>query len=106
MTGTESVRADDRQTLHLTFPVDLTPPPMPPTPVVVSDRPPPERTFGERCLLTAERFLGGWAPTLRLALLLVAAGLAGLVLIGVFAGVVPALISAAVLVVLASRRGH
>ncbi|GLZ37474.1 hypothetical protein [Actinokineospora sp. NBRC 105648] len=100
VTGTESVRTDDRRTLRLTFEEsDLTPPrPHAPASPVVADRPPPRRTTHERLLVIAERLLGGWAPTLHLALLLVAAMIAGLVVIGLLAGAVPALISAAVLV--------
>ncbi len=106
VTGTESVRTDDRRTLHLTFHPDETPLPTP-IPVAPALRPPLRRSTAERCLLAAERVLGGWAPTLRLALLLAASVLAVLVLIAVYVGVLPALVTGAtVLAAFMSTRGR
>ncbi|WP_018684334.1 hypothetical protein [Actinokineospora enzanensis] len=108
MTGTESVRTESRRTLHLTFEEpDRTPPPAPPLPAprpAMTDQPKPRRSAQERVLVVAERMFGDWAPTLHLALLLVALVLAGLVVIALVVGAVPALISAALLTALVSLR--
>ncbi|WP_285605682.1 hypothetical protein [Actinokineospora globicatena] len=57
-----------------------------------------------RAMVFAERLLGGWAPTLHLAMLLVACVTSGLVVLAVLAGIVPALLSAALLVAMVAMR--
>ncbi|WP_156754631.1 hypothetical protein [Actinokineospora pegani] len=108
MTGTESTRVDDRRTLHLTFsreeqqvqaPGGPAPGGPPPGPAVQ------HRTPRERVLVLAEHLLGGWAPRLRSALLMLGGLLVSLVLIAVFAGPLPALVGVGALAaVISSNR--
>ncbi|MGQ0839575.1 hypothetical protein [Actinokineospora sp.] len=104
VTGPESTRTDDRRTLHLTFGPDRRPA-RASSPAAGSDRQ-SRRTTGDRLMLAAERAFGGWAPTLRLALLMVSLIVAGLAVTVVLAGVVPAVISALVLVAIRATRSR
>ncbi|WP_424183546.1 hypothetical protein ACOBQX_16270 [Actinokineospora sp. G85] len=106
MTGTESTRVDDRRTLHLTFSREGQQVQTPSGPAQAG--PPPafqHRTPRERLLVLAEHLVGGWAPRLRSALLMLACLLASLVLIAAFAGPLPALVGAGALAaVISSNR--
>ncbi|WP_146108030.1 hypothetical protein V5P93_007342 [Actinokineospora auranticolor] len=105
MTGTESVRTEHRRTLHLTFEEpEQQQRRVPADPPVATDRPAPRLTARERTLVIAERWLGSWAPTLRLALLLVASVVVGLALIAWLAGPYPAAVTALLLVGIAGAR--
>ncbi|GAA2991224.1 hypothetical protein LV75_002816 [Actinokineospora diospyrosa] len=111
VTGTESVGTDVRRTLHLTFEDPaLQVPPMPHRYVdraTSADAAAPHvrRTrLHDKALVLAERLLGGWAPTLHRAMLLVACVVVALIVLAVVAGVVPALASAALLVLMSVLR--
>ncbi|GGS19685.1 MULTISPECIES: hypothetical protein [Actinokineospora] len=100
MTATGSqTRPNLRPVVHLT--VSPGEPPIP-----MTWRPPsaPPRSARERLLLVAERAVGGLAPTLRAALLMLLCALAGLGMIAAIAGPVAALFSTLVLVVIALLR--
>ncbi|MDQ3402100.1 MAG: hypothetical protein M3548_01725 [Actinomycetota bacterium] len=73
-------------------------------PIVRPRRPPRRRAVGERLMLAAERAFGGWAPTLRHVLLMVAGGLGTLVLVAVLAGPLPTFLGALVLATLIVTR--
>ncbi|RLK60285.1 hypothetical protein CLV68_0786 [Actinokineospora cianjurensis] len=75
------------------------------TPVVETAAAPVRRLSPHaRAMVFAERLLGSWAPTLHLAMLLLACVSAGLVVLAVLAGIVPALLSAGLLVAIAAMR--
>ncbi|WP_157440195.1 hypothetical protein [Actinokineospora inagensis] len=105
MTGTESVGTDVRRTLHLRF-EDLevaeravpSPPVDRATEVERPEPPQAHRTGADRALVVAERLLGDWAPTLHRAMLLVVCVLTGLIGLAFIAGIVPSLLSAALVV--------
>ena len=80
-------------------PTDHAPAPTSWSPAVA---PPLSRT--ERVLLVAERAVGRLAPTLRAALLMVVCALAGVAIVAAFAGLLAAVLSCLVLVVLALLR--
>ncbi|OLR90993.1 hypothetical protein BJP25_31075 [Actinokineospora bangkokensis] len=87
---------DVRRTLHLTFTpenpeVDV----VATAPTVDLARPgqhPPAPTARERVLVIAEHLVGGWAPTLRAALLMLAAMVGFLVFVALVVGPLAALI--------------
>lgn len=55
-------------------------------------------------MLAAERVLGGWAPTLRMALMMAAIAVGGLVLVAFTAGIATAAVAALVMVAVAHRQ--
>ncbi|MFC7618347.1 hypothetical protein ACFQV2_38255 [Actinokineospora soli] len=67
-------------------------------------RPPsaPPRTHVEWMLLVAERAVGRLAPTLRAAMAMLLAAMAGIALVAVVAGLLAAVLSAVVLLVVAA----
>lgn len=65
---------------------------------------PPPLTAGERLLLAAERAVGRLAPTLRIALVMLIAALAGIAVVAATAGLLAAVLCTLVLVVLALIR--
>lgn len=85
-----------RPTEHLAAPPD------PPRPWRPSASPP--LPASERLLRTAERAVGSLAPTLRAALLMLLAALAGIALVAAYAGLLAAVLCTLVLVVLALIR--
>jgi hypothetical protein len=87
--GPEFIRPDHRRAVHLTYDPTLSHPIVPPP---RSAPTPPRRTLGERLMLIAERVLGGWAPTLRVALMMVAAAVTAVIVVAVTAGVIPAVL--------------
>ncbi|WP_436492930.1 hypothetical protein [Actinokineospora sp. HUAS TT18] len=96
MKGPESRR---RRAVHLRH-VPTEKPPTVPAPRSAGR---PKRTRGERFMLAAERVLGGLAPTLHLALTMVAVTVAALVVVAFTLGIMPAVLGLVVLLAYISR---
>ncbi|MGH3860345.1 hypothetical protein [Actinokineospora sp.] len=96
--GPESTSAEHRRAVHLTFvptPADRT------IPSPRSEPAPARRSAGEKFMLAAERVLGGLAPTLRMALMMSAAAVGGLIIVALTAGIATAGVVAVLLAAVA-----
>ena len=90
--GPEPMRSDHRRAVHLTG--DTIPRSHPTLPLQRQATAPTRRTLSERFMLFAERVLGRLAPTLRMALVIAAVVVVGIVVLAVTVGVFPAMFSA------------
>ncbi len=79
--GTDKINIE-RRTVHLNF----APPPDPAAAPSARDARTPAAAARDRWLRTAERLVGGWAPTLRAALLMLVTFVGVVVLVGVTLG--------------------
>ncbi|MBC6449136.1 hypothetical protein [Actinokineospora xionganensis] len=92
--GPESTSAEHRRAVHLTY---VPPPADPMIPSPRSEPAPARLSAGEKFMLAAERVLGGWAPTLRRALMMLGIAICGLVVVALTAGIAIAGVVAVVL---------
>lgn len=96
--GPESTSAEHRRAVHLTY---VPPPADTAIPSPRSEPAPVRRSASERFMLAAERVLGGWAPTLRKALMMAGIAVGGLVFVAFTAGIATAAVAALVMVAVA-----
>ncbi|WP_157368226.1 hypothetical protein [Alloactinosynnema sp. L-07] len=102
MRGPESRR---RRAVHLRNVPPKNPPTVPAPRSAGSTKQAPTRalSLGERFMLAAERALGGLAPTLHLALAIVAVAVVGLIVLAFTVGIVPAILGGLVLLAVIGR---